>query len=94
MDITVKRNTYGRQKDSFETSINILNQNYLGIFIRAPSLESYDKTKKDIRILSEHDGKIIAIQQGHNIALSFHPELTEDTLIHEYFIKEVLCSIS
>ena len=94
MDITVKRNTYGRQKDSFETSINILNQNYLGIFIRAPSLESYDKTKKDIRILSEHDGKIIAIQQEHNIALSFHPELTEDTLIHEYFIKEVLCSIS
>ena len=45
MDITVKRNRYGRQKDSFEEEIEILGQKYSGIFIRAPSLESYDKTK-------------------------------------------------
>ena len=90
MDIAVKRNTYGRQKDSFEAPIEILGQSYLGVFIRAPVLESYDKTKEDIKVLSELDGEIIAIQQGHNIAISFHPELTEDTLIHEYFIKEVL----
>ena len=89
-DIAVKRNTYGRQKDSFEAPIEILGQSYLGVFIRAPVLESYDKTKEDIKVLSELDGEIIAIQQGHNIAISFHPELTEDTLIHEYFIKEVL----
>lgn len=92
MDITVKRNTYGRQKDSFEAQIEILNRKYLGVFIRAPALESYDKSKDDIKILSEFDGEIIAIQQGHNIAISFHPELTDDTLIHEYFIKEVLKS--
>lgn len=94
MDITVKRNTYGRQKDSFEAEIEILNQKYSGVFIRAPALESYDGSKNDIKILSEFDGEIIAIQQGHNIAISFHPELTEDTLIHEYFIEEVLTSLN
>ncbi|WP_407423537.1 pyridoxal 5'-phosphate synthase glutaminase subunit PdxT [Methanobrevibacter sp.] len=90
MDITVKRNAYGRQKDSFEAPIEILNQNYPGVFIRAPAIESYDKTKDDIQVLSEFDGKIIAIQQKDNIALSFHPELTEDTLIHEYFLKKII----
>ncbi|MBQ9160424.1 MAG: pyridoxal 5'-phosphate synthase glutaminase subunit PdxT [Methanobrevibacter sp.] len=90
MDIAIKRNTYGRQKDSFEAPIEIFGQAYLGLFIRAPALESYDKTKDDIKVLSELGGEIIAIQQGHNIAVSFHPELTDDPLIHEYFIKEVL----
>ena len=87
MDISVKRNRYGSQKNSFEAPIEIFGQEYLGVFIRAPSLESYDRTKKDIKILSKFDGEIIAIQQGRNIAISFHPELTDDTLIHEYFIK-------
>ena len=90
MDIAVKRNTYGRQKDSFEAPIEIFGQEYLGVCIRAPALASYDESKEDIKVLSELDGEIIAIQQGHNIALSFHPELTEDTLIHEYFIREVI----
>lgn len=90
MDIAVKRNTYGRQKDSFEAPIEIFGREYLGVFIRAPALASYDESKEDIKVLSELDGEIIAIQQGHNIALSFHPELTEDTLIHEYFIREVI----
>ena len=90
MDITVKRNTYGRQKDSFEAPIKIFGQNYSGVFIRAPAIESYDKTKDNIEVLAEYDGEIIAIKQEHNIAISFHPELTDDTLIHEYFIKEVL----
>ncbi|MCQ2962280.1 MAG: pyridoxal 5'-phosphate synthase glutaminase subunit PdxT [archaeon] len=90
MDITVKRNIYGRQKDSFEAPIKIFGQNYSGVFIRAPAIESYDKTKDNIEVLAEYDGEIIAIKQEHNIAISFHPELTDDTLIHEYFIKEVL----
>lgn len=92
MDISVKRNSYGRQKDSFETSIQIFGSEYPGVFIRAPSLEGYDKSKDDIKVLSRFEGEIIAIQQGSNIALSFHPELTEDTSIHEYFIREVLNS--
>ena len=94
MDINVKRNTYGRQKDSFEAPIEILGQEYLGVFIRAPALDSYDESKDDIKVLSEYDGEIIAIQQGHNIAISFHPELTDDTLIHEYFINEVLDNLN
>ena len=93
MDITVKRNAYGRQKDSFEAPIKILNHEYPGVFIRAPAIKSYDKTKNDIKVLSEFDGEIIAIQQKDNIALSFHPELTENTLIHEYFIKEIMKKI-
>ena len=92
MDISVKRNSYGRQKDSFETNIQIFGSEYPGVFIRAPSLEGYDKSKDDIKVLSRFEGEIIAIQQGSNIALSFHPELTEDTSIHEYFIREVLNS--
>lgn len=92
MDISVKRNSYGRQKDSFETSIQIFGSEYPGVFIRAPSLEGYDKSRDDIKVLSRFEGEIIAIQQGSNIALSFHPELTEDTSIHEYFIREVLNS--
>ena len=90
MDIEVKRNAFGRQFDSFERNIKILNRKFLGVFIRAPLLKSYDKSKDDIEILSKFQDEIIAIKQGHNIAISFHPELTEDTFIHEYFIKEVL----
>lgn len=52
MDITVKRNTYGRQKDSFEAPIKIFGQNYSGVFIRAPVIESYDKTKDNIEVLA------------------------------------------
>lgn len=90
MDITVKRNSYGRQKDSFESPITIFGREFPGVFIRAPLLDEYDKSKDDIKVLSEFDSEIIAIQQGHNIAMSFHPELTDDTLVHEYFIREVL----
>lgn len=90
MDIVVGRNSYGRQKDSFESPITIFGEEFPGVFIRAPILEEYDKSKDDITVLSEFDSEIIAIQQGHNIAMSFHPELTDDTRIHEYFIKEVL----
>lgn len=90
MDINVKRNAFGRQVDSFESTISILGDNFQGVFIRAPAIEDYDKTKDDIEVLSEFDSKIVAIQQGHNIAMAFHPELTDDTRIHEYFIKEVV----
>lgn len=90
MNIKVGRNAFGRQKDSFEDTINILGFEYPGVFIRAPILKSYDKTKEDIKVLAEYNSQIVAIQQGKNLAMSFHPELTEDTRIHEYFIKLVL----
>ncbi len=94
MDIDVKRNKYGRQKDSFEATIEIFDQKYPGVFIRAPSLASYDELKDDIKVLSKLDGEVIAIQQGNNIAMSFQPELTDDTLVHEYFIKNILDSVN
>lgn len=62
----------------------------MGVFIRAPALDSYNHSKEDIKILSVLDNEIITIQQGLHIAISFHPELTEDTLIHKYFINGVM----
>ena len=90
MDINVARNSFGRQKDSFETELDIIGIKYPGVFIRAPTLIDYDKSKKDIKILCKIKNTIVAIQQQHNIAMSFHPELTNDTRIHEYFINELI----
>jgi 5'-phosphate synthase pdxT subunit len=89
MDIEVKRNTFGRQRDSFENEINILDDVFPGVFIRAPEVSNvFNET--NVEILSELDSNIIAVKQGNNIALSFHPELTSDTRLHEYFINELI----
>ena len=53
-------------------------------------LKELKKSKDNIQVLSELDGKVVAIKQDHNIAIAFHPELTDDTRIHEYFIQEIL----
>lgn len=87
IDMKVKRNGFGRQKLSFEKEIEIFNHKYPGVFIRAPYAE---KIGKKVKILSRIGDKIVAVQSGSYIATAFHPELTEDTKIHEYFIKEVL----
>jgi len=93
MDIKVERNAFGRQVDSFEADLNIpeLKQatgskdDYHAVFIRAPIIESVDA---DAKILaSVADGRIVAAQQGHLLATSFHPELTNDTRFHEYFLS-------
>lgn len=87
IDMQVKRNGFGRQKLSFEQEIDIFGQNFPGIFIRAPyASEVGDATE----MLATIDDKIVAVRQGRCLATAFHPELTEDTRIHEYFIKEVL----
>ena len=93
MDIKVKRNAFGRQVDSFETDLNIpeLKQAtgsdlpYHAIFIRAPIIESVDGDAKVLASVS--DGRIVAAQQLHLLATSFHPELTGDTRVHEYFLS-------
>lgn len=87
MDMKVKRNAFGRQKDSFEQEIEILGEKYTGVFIRAPAV---DEVGDKAQIISKIDDVIIGVKQGKNMALAFHPELTEDTRLHEYFIKEVL----
>jgi 5'-phosphate synthase pdxT subunit len=93
MDIKVKRNAFGRQVDSFETDLNIpelkeatgTEDDYHAVFIRAPIIESVGG---DAKILaSVPDGRIVAAQQGHLLATSFHPELTGDTRFHEYFLS-------
>ncbi|MCK9151617.1 pyridoxal 5'-phosphate synthase glutaminase subunit PdxT [Methanobacterium alcaliphilum] len=87
MDMTVKRNAFGRQKDSFEKEIEIFGEKYPGVFIRAPAVESIGA---NAQIISKLDNIIIGVKQDKNIALAFHPELTQDTRLHEHFIKEVL----
>lgn len=92
MDITVARNAFGRQVDSFEADLDVprlkevtgTTEPYHAVFIRAPIIESVDG---DAQVLaSVEDGRIVAAQQGHLLATSFHPELTPDTRFHEYFL--------
>ena len=93
MDITVERNAFGRQVDSFEVALDIPalkeidseDRPYHAVFIRAPLIE---KVHGDAKILSQlDDGRIVAAQQGRWLATSFHPELTDDDRFHRYFIK-------
>ena len=88
MDITVQRNGFGRQVDSFEADLAIPELGEGGpfhaIFIRAPIINSIQGDTKVLSTLS--DGRIVAAQQGHLLATSFHPELTSDARFHEYFI--------
>ncbi|MBC8336061.1 MAG: pyridoxal 5'-phosphate synthase glutaminase subunit PdxT [Anaerolineales bacterium] len=97
MDITVERNAFGRQVDSFIAALDIstlkqasgsgTDEPFQAVFIRAPIIESVNG---DTEILvSLPDGKIVAAQQGHLLATSFHPELTGDTRFHEYFLSLV-----
>ena len=93
MDITVARNAFGRQVDSFEADLDIgpLKQAtkatapYHAIFIRAPIIESVSGKAKIISTLP--DGRIVAAMQGKLLATSFHPELTDDLRFHEYFLS-------
>jgi pyridoxal 5'-phosphate synthase pdxT subunit len=89
MDITVQRNAFGRQVDSFETDLAIPELGkggpYHAIFIRAPIIESVQGEAKILSILS--DGRIVAAQQGKMLATSFHPELTTDARFHEFFLS-------
>ena len=86
MDITVRRNAFGRQVNSFETNLHIKGLNggpFPGIFIRAPLIESVNS---NVKVLCRLDnGEIVAAQQNNLLATSFHPELTSDTRFHNYF---------
>lgn len=92
MDITVERNAFGRQVDSFEVDLDVpalaevdkSNAPFSAVFIRAPLIESLDGD--DVQALSTlPDGRVVAARQGHLLATSFHPELTGDTRFHRYF---------
>ncbi len=93
MDIQVERNAFGRQVDSFEADLEIpalkkatgRDGPYHAVFIRAPIIESVDKDAQVLAAIA--DNRIVAAQQGHLLATSFHPELTGDLRFHEYFLS-------
>ena len=87
MDIIAKRNAYGRQLGSFHTEANFANLGVIPMtFIRAPYIASYSG---DTQILAQTDNHIVAARQGNQLVTAFHPELDENTGIHEYFIKMI-----
>ena len=89
LDVEIERNSFGRQKDSFEAEISLDNMDipsFQGVFIRAPAVLN---TGSDVETLAKFDEKIIAVKQGNIIATSFHPELTKDVSIHKHFVEMV-----
>lgn len=93
LDITVRRNAFGSQLDSFETDLEIPE---LGdppvhaVFIRAPVVEQIGAGVKALASLE--DGRIVAVEQGNLLGTSFHPEVTNDYRFHEYFLAKVRAS--
>ncbi|MEW6180351.1 MAG: pyridoxal 5'-phosphate synthase glutaminase subunit PdxT [Chloroflexota bacterium] len=93
MDITVRRNAFGRQVDSFETLLDVpalgrvdaANRPFPAVFIRAPLIEKVNGTAEVLAALPE--GGIVAVQQGRWLATSFHPELSDDDRFHRYFLE-------
>jgi pyridoxal 5'-phosphate synthase pdxT subunit len=86
LDVSVKRNGYGRQVDSFEADLDIAGFNgkrFPGVFIRSPLVESTGGTD----VVATHDGHAVAVRQGRILALCFHPELTSDRRLHEEFVR-------
>jgi 5'-phosphate synthase pdxT subunit len=88
MDIKVRRNAFGRQRESFEAELDIegVADAYNAVFIRAPYIEGVGEETK---VLATYNGHIVAAQQGHYLACSFHPELTDDHRLTAHFVKMV-----
>ena len=87
LDITVRRNAFGRQVDSFEEDIEFVGLDggpVRAVFIRAPWVE---EAGDGVDVLARAAGKIVAVRQGALLATSFHPEVTGDTRVHELFVK-------
>ena len=88
MDIEVKRNAYGRQLGSFETfeTFKGIDKKIKMVFIRAPYVNNFEK---NIEVLATVNSHIVAVKEKNMLAISFHPELTEDASIHKYFLNIV-----
>ena len=85
LDVTVDRNAYGRQVDSFEADIDIKGMGtFHAVFIRAPKVV---RCGPAVEVFAEYDGAPVLVRQGNVLASSFHPELTDDTRIHEFFLS-------
>jgi pyridoxal 5'-phosphate synthase pdxT subunit len=88
IDITVRRNGYGRQRDSFETDLDVagLDSPFHAVFIRAPVVE---RTGGGVEVSATVDGRPVLCRQGSITVAAFHPELSGDNRIHERFLQEV-----
>ncbi|MGH3546500.1 MAG: pyridoxal 5'-phosphate synthase glutaminase subunit PdxT [Mycobacteriales bacterium] len=100
IDMTVRRNAFGRQADSFETELHVTGitdspggsgdhlagQKLRAIFIRAPWIEDHGA---DVQVLAHYNGRIVAARQGDVLATAFHPELSGDYRVHTYFVDIV-----
>jgi pyridoxal 5'-phosphate synthase pdxT subunit len=85
MDMTVARNAFGRQRESFETDLDVkgIDTPLRAVFIRAPLIK---EVSDRVEVLSTYKGEIVTAKQGHLLASSYHPELTDDYRLHELFI--------
>ncbi|MGL4608084.1 MAG: pyridoxal 5'-phosphate synthase glutaminase subunit PdxT [Trueperaceae bacterium] len=92
MDIAVERNAYGRQVASFETDVTVagLEQPFHVVFIRAPRIASVGK---NVKVLASFKDNAIMVQEGKLMATVFHPELTNDSRIHRYFLENVVAAV-
>jgi 5'-phosphate synthase pdxT subunit len=88
VDVDVARNAYGRQVASFEADLELAGEDapLRGVFIRAPRVE---RAGEGVEVLAELDGEPVLLRQGRFLAATFHPELTDDTRVHELFLDAV-----
>jgi 5'-phosphate synthase pdxT subunit len=88
MDIKVERNSFGRQRESFEAALSIkgVGEDFIGVFIRAPHIV---EVGQDVEVLAMHGDRIVAAQQGSFLGCSFHPELTDDYRLAQHFVQMV-----
>lgn len=92
LDVTARRNAFGRQVDSFEADLPIPvlgDPPFRAVFIRAPWV---DEAGPQVEVLARVDDRIVAVRQGHLLATAFHPELTDDHRMHDYFVQMVVDS--
>ena len=90
LDIKLERNSFGRQKESFESVIDISPigiPKFNGVFIRAPSVS---EVGSGVEILSKFGDRIVAVKKGNVVGTAFHPELTRDVSLHKYFVSLVV----
>jgi 5'-phosphate synthase pdxT subunit len=88
VDVSVRRNAYGRQVASFEADLELAGEDapLRGVFIRAPRVA---EAGPDVEVLAEHDGEPVLLREGRFLVASFHPELTDDPRVHELFLDLV-----
>ena len=93
LDVTVERNAFGRQKDSFEAPLDVagLDEPFPAVFIRAPAI---DDVGPDVEVLATWDGRPVAVREGPVVGTAFHPELTGDARIHDLaFFEDAVASV-